>query len=456
MGVLLKRRGGKFGVHMKNAWQSRHFEIKDGIMYYFEDVGKKAKPRGKLNLSGASLVKFTSYEHAPPFSYSFEIVPTGKEEKWRLCANNQTEMDMWCDSLEKYVKDTTDLSSTPTSHTTGSNNEMTGFLLKRRGGKFGSHMKNAWQGRYFEIKLGCISYFEEGAETVKARGKLNLNDAEVSLVKNTTYEQSSPAPSLFTFELVPLPVTGKGGSSVEEKWRLCATSAEEMQEWCLCIQACLGNEGIDARQSRKEEGDDSGSRREDMKQRPVSSSSLGDQDESSHSTRSLEDKDIFESDPVYGGDNVVMSLAWQRRSARTMSGVDRVACEAAARAALEQEREEAGANCSSALEFDDLELDEEQQEQEQVQEKEEGGGGRVVKVNSSGESITIGGDSDCVGVYVHQGQGNASGSGSGGGDEEEDTGYTSHAHSTSKSLGKYVCVWVVFLVACMLRVVVCV
>jgi hypothetical protein len=428
MGFLLKRRGGKFGVHMKNAWQSRHFEIKDGVIYYYEDGGKKGKPRGKLSLSDASLVKYTTYEHAPPFSFSFEVVPPGKEEKWRLCANNKTEMDMWCDSLEKYVKDTTDLSTTQSSETVagGSANEMTGFLLKRRGGKFGSKMKNAWQGRYFEIKDGSISYFEEGGETVKARGKLSLNGAETSLLKNTTYEQA--APSAFTFELVPLPVPG---STVEEKWRLCASSLEEMQEWCLCIQACIGNEGTDA--AKLSAGSDSGPG--DMQSKQSSLTTLGDPDESSHSTRDDDDNDIFQTD-VYGGDDVVMSLAWQRRSARTKSGVDRVACEAATRAALELERERElegqgggqGQGSTSALEFDDLELDEEEQEQEGEGEGGdlESSAGKTRSVRVSIGDVTIGGE-DSGGVYVHSGE--ASSHGTGG--SEEATG-----QSPSISLGK--------------------
>ena len=83
-GFLLKRRGGKFGVHMKNAWQSRSFEVKNGVICYYDDSdARKAKPRGKLVVAETSLVKHTSYEHAPPFPYSFEIIPSGKEEKWR-------------------------------------------------------------------------------------------------------------------------------------------------------------------------------------------------------------------------------------------------------------------------------------------------------------------------------------------------------------------------------------
>ena len=309
-GNLYKRRGGKFGSHMKNAWQSRPFEIKEGVLYYYED-SRKSKPRGKLTLSETSLILNTTYEDTAPYKFSFELVPA-KGEKWRLCAASRQEMDMWCDSLDKYVSGVTNLSST--SRESSKNNEMKGFLLKRRGGIMGSKMKNAWQGRYFEIKGRKISYYEDEGENVKPRGEMNLKSGETSLVMYTSYEHA--APNAYTFELIPTAAAGQ-----DEKWRLCASSSEEMQSWCSCIKACLSGE------------DDLNE--EDYVCRKHSSSSLGRSD-SIHSAQSQED--IFDTD-VYGGDDVVMSLAWQKRSARTMSGVDRVACEAAARAALEQEKE---------------------------------------------------------------------------------------------------------------------
>lgn len=237
-GILLKRRGGKFGVHMKNAWQSRHFKIQDGTILYYEEEGKKAKPRGMLTLSDCSLVKYITYEHPPPFSYSFEVIPSGKEEKWRLCAHNQLEMDLWCETLQKYVTEIVDQSSAPVSSSTPQVKEMTGFLLKRRGGAFGSHMKNAWHGRYFQIRDGVISYYEEEGDTSKPRGQMTLTAAETSMVKNTTATEQG-APSAFTFELICVAAAASGGQGNEEKWRLCASSAEEREQWCVCIQHCL-------------------------------------------------------------------------------------------------------------------------------------------------------------------------------------------------------------------------
>lgn len=376
---------------MKNAWQSRHFEIKDGMVTYYEDQGKKSKPkpRGSLNLTEASLVMYTTYEHAPPFSFSFELVPTGKEEKWRLCANNQTEMTLWCDTLKKYVVEVTDLSSILTKETVH-NKEMTGFLLKKRGGTFGSHMKNAWQGRYFEIKNGVMYYYEEEGETSKPRGQMKLNGFEVTLDKNTTNDNS--APSNFTFELIPLPSPGARGST-DEKWRLCATTEQEMNEWCDCIQECLENEGLDEFSIVCEDGN-----------KVDCESSMEINSNNSNAKLVGKNDTINSSTEVHGGDDVVMSLAWQRRSARTMSGVDRVACETVARALeLEQGSSQSGHDrgmgspstsaMTSALEFDDLELDDDEQEYETSTAP------LRVRVNSSGESITIGGDQD--GVYVH-------------------------------------------------------
>mmetsp|Transcript_26881 Transcript_26881/g.45361 ORF Transcript_26881/g.45361 Transcript_26881/m.45361 type:complete len:464 (+) Transcript_26881:81-1472(+) len=387
-GCLLKRRGGKFGVHMKNAWQSRHFEIKDGAISYFEDQGKKSKPRGTLKLSETSLEMFTTYEHAPPFSYSFEVIPVGKEEKWRLCAHNKVEMDLWCDTLRKYVVDVTDLSVTSTFDLLDNPKEMTGFLLKRRGGTFGSHMKNAWQGRYFEIKNDTICYYEDEGETSKPRGQMTLKGTEVSLVKNTTYENA--APSVFTFELIPLPPPG--GGSAEEKWRLCATTEEEMNHWCACIQECLGVEDTGTMSATS----DSGSGHGNKKHSPSSSTDA--HNTKSSDSRKEEATSHTDSD-VYGGDNVVMSLAWQKRSARTMSGVDRVACEAVARAMEKQITAKGGdldSPYSGALEFDDLEVDEEEEEEE-----ERSSFPLRVRVNSQGENITIGGEGDNNSVYVH-------------------------------------------------------
>lgn len=347
VGNLLKRRGGKFGAHMKQAWQNRYFELNEGVIAYYEDSDKKSKskPRGKLELDDISLVKFTTYENAPPYNFTLELVPSGKEEKWRLCASSQTEMNLWCESLEKYVRDVVDLSSKSTSNNImdlkNEGRDLTGFLLKRRGGKFGAHM-NAWQGRYFEIKNGVICYYEEDVTNVKPRGKMSLVGGEVSLEKYTTYEHA--APSKYTFELVP-------HDSAEERWRLCAASEEDMQQWCRSIEANLGSQTQGSERAVTEE---ESSERQDSR-------GSGDGGEIGDSSGII-DQDKY----VSGGDDVIMSLAWQKRSARTMSGIDRVACEAAARASmLMQEKEGQGKEHESSgagvsvLEFDDLELDEE-------------------------------------------------------------------------------------------------
>jgi hypothetical protein len=99
--------------------------------------------------------------------------------------------------------------------------EVTGMLLKRRGG-FGKHMPNAWQLRFFMLKDGILFYFEEN-DSKTPRGRLELKSCEMLLgvpIDN--------APTPYTMQISPI-----GGV---EKWKLCAESADELEKWCSVIK----------------------------------------------------------------------------------------------------------------------------------------------------------------------------------------------------------------------------
>jgi hypothetical protein len=104
-GYLYKRRGG-FGRHMPNAWQLRYFTLRDGIMYYFEDSGGVAKPRGKIDLKSENCTFFNgvTVENAPSL-YTMQIVPGGWEEKWKLCAQSKEDMELWVAAIMRHITD---------------------------------------------------------------------------------------------------------------------------------------------------------------------------------------------------------------------------------------------------------------------------------------------------------------------------------------------------------------
>ena len=104
-GYLYKRRGG-FGRHMPNAWQLRYFTLRDGIMYYFEDSGGIAKPRGKIDLKSEHCTFYSgvTVEGAPSL-YTMQIVPGGLDEKWKLCAQSKEDMELWVSAIMRHITD---------------------------------------------------------------------------------------------------------------------------------------------------------------------------------------------------------------------------------------------------------------------------------------------------------------------------------------------------------------
>jgi len=102
-GYLHKRRGG-FGKHMPNAWQPRYFIVRDGWMYYFEEKKLNARPRGKIDLQSelVTLVVNLHFENSPS-PHTLLINPGGYEEKWKLCAANNEDMEQWCDVINGHI-----------------------------------------------------------------------------------------------------------------------------------------------------------------------------------------------------------------------------------------------------------------------------------------------------------------------------------------------------------------
>ena len=104
-GYLHKRRGG-FGRHMPNAWQIRYFTLRDGMMYYYEDSGADAKPRGKVDLrsENCDFMNGVAFEGAPT-PFTMQILPGGWDEKWKLCAANKEDMELWVAAIMKHITD---------------------------------------------------------------------------------------------------------------------------------------------------------------------------------------------------------------------------------------------------------------------------------------------------------------------------------------------------------------
>lgn len=103
-GLLYKKRGG-FGKFMANSWQFRYFSIsKDGILSYY-DTDSPEIVRGKLDLKcHFELISDLPIEGAPN-GYGIQIIPSGGEERWKLCADTKEDHNRWCKVLERYMSE---------------------------------------------------------------------------------------------------------------------------------------------------------------------------------------------------------------------------------------------------------------------------------------------------------------------------------------------------------------
>lgn len=101
-----------------------------------------------------------------------------------------------------------------------------GMLYKRRGG-FGKMMPNAWQYRYFILKHGVFTYYEQdhvGTPTTKARGKMDLKAMRYDVKISAPIDNS---PTQYTVQIHPNP---------GEAWKMCAPSEEDMMKWSTCLE----------------------------------------------------------------------------------------------------------------------------------------------------------------------------------------------------------------------------
>jgi hypothetical protein len=108
--------------------------------------------------------------------------------------------------------------------------EMSGYLQKRRGG-FGRHMPNAWQIRYFTLKDGIMYYYEDNGPDSRPRGKIDLKSENCDFMNGLVFEG---APTPYTMQIIP------GGW--DEKWKLCATTKEDMELWVAAIMRHITDE----------------------------------------------------------------------------------------------------------------------------------------------------------------------------------------------------------------------
>jgi len=87
-------------------------------------------------------------------------------------------------------------------------------------------MPNSWQQRFFTIKDGTLCYFEDDEEG-SARGRLDL---KCGLLNFSVGSQIENSPTVYTMQIVPPP------GSLEEKWKLCADSKEDLHRWSSVIE----------------------------------------------------------------------------------------------------------------------------------------------------------------------------------------------------------------------------
>lgn len=119
------------------------------------------------------------------------------------------------------------------------NTELSGYLFKRRGG-YGKLTFNPWQLRYFTIKDGYLSYYEnqESPES-ESRGSFDLRE-EFDMQGGPCSIEGSP--NSFTIQLsIPN----------EEKWKLCAENKDEYLKWKTAINGFWGLKGSTARTPKK-------------------------------------------------------------------------------------------------------------------------------------------------------------------------------------------------------------
>jgi len=126
------------------------------------------------------------------------------------------------------------MSVSPTNENSASY-ELAGYLFKRRGG-FGKHMPNSWQLRYFTVKDGFLSYYDTSDTTLPYRGRIDLS-LEFDVSSGGPLEGS---PTNYTMQISP-------HNPNEEKWKLCAETMQDHNNWQLVIQSYQVSKGGPAR-----------------------------------------------------------------------------------------------------------------------------------------------------------------------------------------------------------------
>jgi hypothetical protein len=115
---------------------------------------------------------------------------------------------------------------------------MSGFLFKRRGG-FGKMMPNAWQLRYFVLTDGFLLYYDTKDTSQPERSKIDLaGDIDIQF---SGHNEGSP--TSYIIQIIPM-------NSAEERWKLCAESQKDHQEWASFLGQFLqlrAQNGVPAR-----------------------------------------------------------------------------------------------------------------------------------------------------------------------------------------------------------------
>ena len=120
------------------------------------------------------------------------------------------------------------------------NLQICGKLLKKRGG-FGKFTMSAWQSRCFVVSNnGVLTYYNDSVEDPEAkgmknpRGRIDLKATDYEFIKDRAIEG---APTTFCMIIQPL--------NGDEGWKLCASTKEEMAQWCLVFEKYMHEKAPD-------------------------------------------------------------------------------------------------------------------------------------------------------------------------------------------------------------------
>ena len=90
----------KFSPALLRGWQTRHVELKDGILKYFKEVGGGMQNQGTLNFD----LYCCAVTQSPKKKDQFSITFSGNEREFWFKAANEAEALQWISALTAHIK----------------------------------------------------------------------------------------------------------------------------------------------------------------------------------------------------------------------------------------------------------------------------------------------------------------------------------------------------------------